>query len=193
MPESSALKLLSSLFLLLFFEMCEGKLMHHELSKDEIIVSVLLFTFAIFYRISEDHQANVISHELALLIFMICTAFLCFNRIVKLLINRVTNRNNFYCTSAFIQYTKFIPSGKGSYICYIIRYQDESHNIHEKELHSFFSIRNIKIGDEIKINVDRNNPDNIIVVLSDFMIAIIMCVIGIIFESILIAVYMYAH
>lgn len=165
--------------------------MYNKLGKDEIIVSVLLFIFAIVYRILEDYKVNMIPPELALLVLIICTAYLCFNRGVKFMINQITNKNNFYCTSAFIRSTKFIQAGRGSYICYLIEYEDESHNTHVKELHNFFSIKNLKIGDKIKINVNRNDPDNIIVAFSDFIIAIIMCVIGIIFESVLIAVYIF--
>ncbi len=165
--------------------------MYNKLGKDEIIVSISLFIFVLVYRILEDYQVNMIPSDLALLVLMICTAYLCFNRVVKLLINR--NKNNFYCTSAVIQSTKYIPAGRGSYICYVIKYEDESRNTHIEELHNFFSIKSLKVGDEIKINIDKNNPNNIIVAFSDLMIAIIMCVIGIVFEMLLIIVYVCAH
>ena len=97
-----------------------GELVYNKLGKDEIIVSISLFIFALVYRILEDYQVNMIPSDLALLVLMICTAYLCFNRVVKLLINR--NKNNFYCTSAVIQSTKYIPAGRGSYICYVIKY-----------------------------------------------------------------------
>lgn len=165
--------------------------MYKKLGKGEIIVSVLLYVFALVYSILEDYQVNIIPFELALLVFMICIAYLFFNRVVKLLVNR--NKNDFYCTSAFIQSTKFIQAGNGSYICYIIKYEDESHNTHIEELHNFFSIKSLNVGDEVKINIDKNDPNNIIVAFSDFMIAIITCVIGIVLEMILIVVYICAH
>ncbi len=165
--------------------------MYHKLGKDEIIVSISLFTFALVYRILEDYQVNMIPSDLALLVLMTCTAYLCFNRVVKLLVNR--KKNNFYCTSAVIQSTKYVPAGRGSYICYVIQYEDKIRNTHFKELHSVFSIKSLKVGDEIKINVDQNDPNNVIVAFSDFVIAIIMCVMGIVFETILIVVYVCAH
>ncbi len=167
--------------------------MYNQLGKDEIVISMLLFIFAIIYRTSEECQPNIIPIEIVLLILLISTSYLFFNRIVKLLINYMKNKDNFYDASAFIQSTKYIPAGKGSYICYFIKYEDKSHNFHIKELHSFFSIKNLKIGDEIKIKVDHNNPDNIILPFSDLAIAIIMGIIGIIFESILISVYICTH
>ena len=165
--------------------------MYNKLGKDEIIVSISLFIFVLVYRILEDYQVNMISSDLALLVLMLCTAYLCFNRVVKLLINRT--KNNFYCTSAVIQSTKYIPAGRGSYICYVIKYEDESRNTHIKELHNFYSIKSLKVGDEIKINIDKNNPDDITEPFSNFMIAIITCVIGIVFEFILIVMYICAH
>ena len=122
---------------------------------------------------------------------MICTAYLCFNRVVKLLVNR--NKNNFYCTSAVIQSTKYVHAGKGSYICYVIKYEDESNNPHIKELRNFFSIKSLDVGDEIKIKIDQNDSNNIILPFSDLAIAIIMCVIGIVFETFLIVIYVCAH
>ena len=165
--------------------------MYNKLGKDEIIVSILLFIFVLVYRILEDYQVNMIPSDLALLVLMTCTAYLCFNRVVKLLVNR--NKNNFYCTSAVIQSTKYIPAGRGSYICYVIKYEDESRNTHIKELHNFYSIKSLKVGDEIKINIDKNNPNDITETFSNFMIAIITCAMGIIFEIILIVVYICAH
>jgi len=164
---------------------------YNKLGKDEIIVSILLFIFVLVYRILEDYQVNMIPSDLALLVLMTCTAYLCFNRVVKLLVNR--NKNNFYCTSAVIQSTKYIPAGRGSYICYVIKYEDESRNTHIKELHNFYSIKSLKVGDEIKINIDKNNPNDITETFSNFMIAIITCAMGIIFEIILIVVYICAH
>lgn len=165
--------------------------MYNKLGKDEIIVSISLFIFLLGYCISEDYQANTFPPEFALLVLMICTAYLCFNRVVKLLINR--NKNNFYCTSAVIQSTKFVHAGKGSYICYVIKYEDESNNPHIKELHNFFSIKSLDVGDEIKIKIDQNDSNNIILPFSDLAIAIIMCVIGIVFETFLIVICVCAH
>lgn len=164
---------------------------YQKLSKSEIIVSLLLFLFWLVYSILEDYQVNLISSDFAFLVWMISIAYLFFNRIVKLLVNQ--NKNNFYCTFAFIQSTKFIQAGKGSYLSYVIKYEDGNSNIHVKELHGFFSVKNLIPGDKIKINVDKNNPNNIVVAYSDLMIAIIMCVMGIVFESILIVVYICAH
>ena len=165
--------------------------MYNKLGKDEIIVSISLFIFLLGYGISEDYQANTLPPEFALLVLMICTAYLCFNRVVKLLVNR--NKNNFYCTSAVIQSTKFVHAGKGGYICYVIKYEDESNNPHIKELYNFFSIKNLDVGDEIKIKIDQNDSNNIILPFSDLAIAIIMCVIGIVFETFLIVIYVCAH
>ncbi len=165
--------------------------MYNKLGKDEIIVSISLFIFLLVYRISEDYQANTLPPEFALLVLMIGTAYLCFNRVVKLLINR--NKNNFYCASAVIQSTKLVHAGKGGYICHVIKYEDESNNPHTKELHNFFSIKSLDVGDEIKIKIDENDSNNIILPFSDLAIAIIMCVIGIVFETFLIVIYVCAH
>ena len=164
---------------------------YHKLSKGEIIVSLLLFIFWIVYSILEDYQVNLISYDFIFLVWMISIAYLFFNRIVKLLVNR--NKYNFYCTSAFIQSTKFISTGRGGYLSYVIKYEDKNNNTYTKELQDFFSIKNLIPGDKIKINIDRDNPNNIVVAYSDFIIAIIMCVMGIVFESIIIAVYVGVH
>ena len=52
--------------------------MYNKLGKDEIIVSISLFIFVLVYRILEDYQVNMISSDLALLVLMLCTAYLCF-------------------------------------------------------------------------------------------------------------------
>ena len=98
-------------------------------------------------------------------------------------------KDDFYCTSALIQTLKFKGAGRAGYVCYVIDYEDENNNLHTKELHTFCSIKSLKPGDKIKINVDRNNPDNIIVVDSDLLIAITICAAGIAFESSIIISY----
>ncbi len=164
---------------------------YQKLGKCEIIVSLLLFIFLLVYSILENYQVNLISSDFVLLVWMISIAYLFFNRIVKLLVNR--NKNNFYSTYAYIQSTKFIYAGKGSYLSYVIKYEDENSNTHIKELDGFFTIRNLIAGDKIKININKNNPNNITVAYSDLIVAIILCVIGIVFESIIIVVYVLAH
>lgn len=109
------------------------------------------------------------------------------NRIVKLIFKR--KKDDFYCTTALIQTLKFKGAGRAGYVCYVIDYEDENNNLHTKELHTFCSIKSLKPGDKIKINVDRNNPDNIIVVDSDLLIAITICAAGIAFESFIIISY----
>ncbi|MCI6561721.1 MAG: hypothetical protein MR434_10045, partial [Ruminococcus sp.] len=74
---------------------------YQKLGKCEIIVSLLLFIFWLVYSILEKYQVNLISSDFVLLVWMISIAYLFFNRIVKLLVNR--NKNNFYSTYAYIQ------------------------------------------------------------------------------------------
>ena len=48
-----------------------------------------------------------------------------------------------------------------------------------------------EIGDKIKIKVSKNNSDTILIIFSDIALAIIMSIMGIIFEVILITVYLH--
>ena len=112
---------------------------------------------------------------------------------VEYLVTNYDLIKSFYSTYAYIQSTKFIYAGKGSYLSYVIKYEDENSNTHIKELDGFFTIRNLIAGDKIKININKNNPNNITVAYSDLIVAIILCVIGIVFESIIIVVYVLAH
>ena len=50
-----------------------------------------------------------------------------------------------------------------------------------------------KIGDKLNIRVNRNDPDKIIIDFSDLGIAIIMCVVGIVFEIILFGIYVHIN
>ncbi|MBE6860088.1 MAG: hypothetical protein E7499_02175 [Ruminococcus sp.] len=159
----------------------------YNVSKDEIIVTILLCIFMFVNLISKDYQVDILSNELSLLVLVVASSYLFFNRIVKLIFKR--KKNDFYCTTALIQTLKFKGAGRAGYVCYVIDYEDENNNLHTKELHTFCSIKSLKPGDKIKINVDRNNPDNIIVVDSDLLIAITICAAGIAFESFIIISY----
>lgn len=149
----------------------------------------MLFTCvsALMYRISEDYKIDIIPLEIVLIISMISAAYLCFNRVIKLLIDVAINKNNFYDTVFTIQ-----DIHKGEYEFYIVKYNDADNNPHIKEIHSSFSIKKWKIGDEIKIKVSNINPDTIIIVFSDTAMAVIMSILGIIFETILFTVYIHA-
>lgn len=162
--------------------------MYKDFSKYERISMFFPCISAFMYRISEDYKIDIISLETALIIAMISAAYLCFNRVIKLLIDVAINKNNFYDTVFTIQDIR-----RGRYEFYIVKYNDADNNAHIKEIHASFSIKKWKIGDEIKIKVSNINSDTIIIVFSDTAMAVIMSVLGIIFETILFTAYIHAH
>ena len=162
--------------------------MYKDFGKDELFSMFFPCISAILYRISENYKINIISLEIVLIISMISAAYLCFNRVIKLLIDVGINKNNFYDTVFTIQDIR-----KGEYKFYIVKYDDADNNPHIEEIHTSFSIKKWKIGDEIKIKVSTIDPDTIVIVFSDIAMAVIMSIMGIIFETILIIAYIHAH
>ncbi|MDE5584282.1 MAG: hypothetical protein K2J08_11345 [Ruminococcus sp.] len=99
------------------------------------------------------------------------------------------NHDNFYRTVCTIKDIKHMPVGKGFYPVYIVHYTDFDKNHHIKEIHSSFSVKKWKTGEQLNIRVNRNNPDKIIIDFSDLSLAVIMSIMGIIFAIILFEIY----
>ena len=167
--------------------------MYKDFGKDELFSMFFPCISAILYRISENYKINIISFKIVLIISMISAAYLCFNRVIKLMIDVAINKNNFYDTVFTIQDIRYKQVRNGRYEVYIVKYNDADNNAHIKEIHSSFSIKKWKIGDEIKIKVSTIDPDTIVIVFSDIAMAVIMSIMGIIFETILIIAYIHAH
>ena len=111
------------------------------------------------------------------------------NRTIKMLINLIRNYRNIYGTEFIVKEIMYKPAGRTSYPVYIAEYTDRDNKSHTKEIHSSFSIKKWKKGDIIKIKVDSEDPENIIIPFSDFSMAVIMSVIGIALEIVLVSIY----
>lgn len=165
--------------------------MHNDFSKDEKFVMIFICIFAIAYRIFDKYK--FISGKAALLILIISAGYLFFNRTIKFLFDLKMNSDSFFRTVCTIQDIKHRPTGRGAYPVYIAHYTDLENNHHIKEIHSSFSVKKWKIGDQLNIRVNRNNPDKIIIDFSDLCLAIIMCITGIVFEIILFEIYIHIN
>ena len=167
--------------------------MYKNYTKTEIAVLGTLMTAALIYRIANDTKIVRIPSGVILLIWIFCIGYIFFNRSIKLLINAVKNRNNFCVITAEITEIKhFYMSRGGGYDYYIISYEYMNKS-YSQEIHNSFSIKKWKKGDRIKIKVNKNAPDNIIIVFSDVSTAVLMSIIGLLFEAVPIAVYLHTH
>ncbi len=167
--------------------------MYKRFGKDEIIISAGAVTALVVYRILEDNNIHIIPPKVAILVLMTLIDYLCFNRVIKFMFNLIKGRNNFYNTIATVQNIHYSEVGRSGYNYYVVKYEDAKHIPHIKEIHSSFSIKKWKIGDKIRIRVNSNDPDNIIVVFSDLMLCIIMSIMGVLFESIALTIYLNIH
>lgn len=165
--------------------------MYKDFGKDEIAVIIFTGISAIIYRILEICKIRMISPKTAMIILMISAAYLFFNRVVKFLMIAAVNMNDLFDTVFVIQDIVYKHIGRRGYNVYIVNYNDADNNSHTKEIHSSFSIRKWKVGDEIKIKVSNCDPDTIFIVFSDTAMAVIVSIIGILFEVILYAVYIH--
>ncbi len=159
--------------------------MHKAISVDETVVALLAFLLACIYRISD----NIIPAGVVLLVMMIAVAYLCFNRVIKMIINRLMNKNGFYHAIGTIKAIRYQESGRGRYKIHVVQYADSENNIHIKEIHSAFSIKKWCVGDKINIKVNSDNHNEIIIPASDMALAIIMSVMGVTVETILLLIY----
>ena len=165
--------------------------MYKQFTNAEIAVLLSMEAAALIYSIAEDHKLIKVPLLLRLIVCELCFGYVFFHRSVKLLINAFKNKNNFYGTTAEIADIKKCQTlGDGSYDYYIIKYEYKN-KTYTQEIHNSFSITRWQKGDRIKIKVDRDAPDNIIVVFSDLAIAVLMSIIGIIFTAVPIAIYIH--
>ena len=72
---------------------------------------------------------------------MFFIAYLFFNRVIKLLIFIIKNKNKFYETTCTVQDIKFRKIKSGGYNYHIVNYTDADKKMHIKEIHSSFSIK----------------------------------------------------
>ena len=163
--------------------------MYKGFSKDEIIISAAVLTAIFVYRILEISKIHIISPKAVILMLMVMIAYLCFNRVIKLIFNLIKNGNDFYNAIAVVQDIRYLNVGRSGYNFYVVKYEDEKHITHTQEIHSSFSIKKWKIGDSVKIKVNSEDPDNIIIVFSVLMLSVILSIMGIVFESIAIIIY----
>ena len=169
------------------------ELMYKNFTHAEIAVMGFMLIAALIFRITDDYKIIRIPSEVILLIWIFCIGYIFFNRSIKLLINAIKNRNNFCVITAEITEIKhFYMSRGGGYDYYIISYEYMNKS-YSQEIHNSFSIKKWKKDDRIKIKVNKNAPDNIIIVFSDVSTAVLMSIIGLIFESVPIAVYLHTH
>lgn len=167
--------------------------MYKEFTNTELAVMGSMLIAALIYRISDDHNLIRVPSGIILVVWVLGIGYIFFNRSVKLLINTIKNRKNFHITIAEITDIKhFYMTRGGGYDYYIIKYEYRNKS-YSQEVHSSFSITKWKIGDRIKIKVNKNAPDNIIIVFSDLAMAVLMSIIGIIFTAVPIAVYICTH
>ena len=168
-----------------------GIRVYKEFSKDEKFFGVFICITGIIYSIFEEFGIRIVSPKVAMIILALCSAYLCFNRVIKLLIYIAKNKFDFYDTFFTVEDIVHIAFGRSGYDAYIVNYNDADNRSHTKEIHSSFSVKKWKIGDKIKIKVSKNNSDTILIIFSDIALAIIMSIMGIIFEVILITVYLH--
>ncbi len=171
--------------------------MYKPITKDEFIVISFMLLSATLYRVFDDFTKIHFSGKFVIIIFMILSGYLLFNRQVKMIINLIIKRKLYYPVTAVITEIKnqSVNYGvvKGKYPVFVITYHNENNKISVKELHNFFSIKSIKKGQKVKLMINRNNLDDIIVVSSDVFLFIIYCIMGIIFESISLILLLNIH
>ncbi len=168
------------------------ELMYKKFTNAEIAVMGFMLIAALIYRIAEDYKLIKVPSVIVLIVWLLSMGYIFFNRSIKLLINAISNRNNFHITTAEITDIKEFQHSNGSYDYYIISYKYKN-KPYTQEIHVSFSIHKWKKGDRIKIKVDRNSPENIIIIFSDLSAALLMSIIGLIFEAVPIAVYIKTH
>jgi len=162
-------------------------------SRDELFFCVFIWITGIGYRILEDCGIRIVSPKVIILVLAFSAAYLFFNRVIKLMITIVKNKYNFHDTFFTVEDIVYIPIGRGGYDAYIVSYNDVDNRRHTKEIHSSFSVKKWQIGDQIRIKVSKNHPDTILIVFSDIALAIIISLTGIMFEMILITIYLHIH
>ncbi|MCR4889794.1 MAG: hypothetical protein K5979_11550 [Ruminococcus sp.] len=163
--------------------------MYKDFGKDEMAVIVFTSVFAIVYRLLSDNDIRFINGRLAIGILIISVAYLFFNRVIKLMIDAMVMRKNFYYTFLTIQDIWYRQLGRGKYKVFMADYTDAKNKVHNKEIHSAFSIKKWKKGDRIKIKVSTKDPEKIIILFSDAAIAFIRLFVGIVFETVLFTIY----
>ncbi len=163
--------------------------MYKPITKDEIIVMILMFSFAVLYRILDDFAEIHFSGKHIIAVAMIFVGYLLFNRQIKFIVNLIRKRKLYYSAVAEITDIKkhtanYVVVG-GKYSVFVIQYQDLHKKICTQELHNFFSIREIKTGQKINLKINCQNSDDMIVMSSDIFLFLFYCVSGIIVESVL--------
>ena len=163
--------------------------MYKPITKDEIIVMILMSSFAVLYRILDDFTEIHFSAKCIFIIFMLFLGYLLFNRQIKFIVNLIRKRKLYYSSVAEITDIKkhtanYVVVG-GEYSVFVIQYQDWHKKICIQELHNFFSIKKIKTGQKINLKINCKNSDDIIVMLSDIFFFVFYSIIGIITELVL--------
>lgn len=165
--------------------------MYQNFSKDELFFYACIGITAIGYRILEDCGIRIVTPKVIILVLAFSAAYLFFNRVIKLMITIAKNKYDYYDSFFTVEDIVHIPIGRFGYDAYIVNYNDIDYHRHTKEIHSSFSVKRWQIGDKIRIKVSKKHPDTILIVFSDIALAIINSVIGVIFEVILITIYLH--
>ncbi|WP_154662839.1 hypothetical protein [Ruminococcus albus] len=81
--------------------------------------------------------------------------------------------------------------GRGLHTVYITEYVDYKNKKHKEKVFRSFSIKKWEIGTQLKIKINRNNLEQMIIVFSDICEAIFESILGTVFESILIISFLH--
>jgi len=169
--------------------------MYKPITTDEYIAIFLMISLAVVHRILDG--AFKTGSSVIFIAYMAIVGYLCFNRQVKFLWRCISKRKNYYPTVGVIGEINSIPVSfgavHGKYPSYVVSYLNESNEKCVEEIHNFFSVRSIKAGQKIKLRINRENTDDMIVLPSDIFLFVLLCIMGILFETGLLALYIHVY
>ncbi len=169
--------------------------MYKPITPDEYLFIFLTFSLALLHRALEGSLKTVSGG--IFIVYIAAVGYLCFNRQVKFLWRCIVNRKNYYPTVGVIGETHSNPVSfgavHGKYPSYVVSYFNESNEKCVKEIHNFFSVKSIKAGQKIKLRINRDNTDDMIVLPSDIFLFVLLSVIGIMFECGFLVLYIHIY
>lgn len=164
--------------------------MYKNFTKDEIVVVIVGMSIFLLYRFIDDFTKIHIDGKVIIVLFMLFSGYLFFNRQIKMLYNLHNNLSSYYSVTGVIKDIKseqvYLGRGKGKYPVFVVIYYDADNVKSEKELHNFFSIKKKKKGDKVGLKINRDDSDDIIVTTSDTFLFIFYSFCGFIVETLLI-------
>ena len=167
--------------------------MHKNFTKDERVAIDILILYsvvcAIFIIARFNNERLRIQIGIAFLILFI--GYMFFNRTVKFIFFILKNRKHLYDSNCTITDKKYTRMGKATITVYISEYKDSKNKKHKEDIFRSFSIKKWEIGTQLKIKINKNDPEQIIIVFSDICEAIFESILGTVFEIILIIVFLH--